>query len=273
MKILFPLLLVIIIACNNGGKKTVDKTDVKKPIHDTTLQVDSFGITNFNTTRRFLSADEENDLQVMMQRGGNGGRPKPPPPPTTRGVILLMFNGAVVSNTSWNYAGTIFAQPSGLSLSQQQLCIDTCIAKYARFNVFVTTDTNIYNAAPVTKRMRCIVTQTSDWYGNSGGVAFVGSFAWGDNTPCWVFSLLLNYNTKYISEGIVHEVGHTLGLYHHSVYDSACNKIGEYNYGSGNIAPILGCAYYQNMSVWSNSFGANGCVLQNDTAVIKTVLQ
>ena len=81
--------------------------------------------------------------------------------------------------------------------------------------------------------MRVILTVTHEWYGSAGGVAFVGSYSWGDDTPCFVFSGLLGYNVKNISEATAHEAGHTLGLYHQASYDANCVKTSDYHYGQG----------------------------------------
>jgi hypothetical protein len=80
---------------------------------------------------------------------------------------------------------------------------------------------------------------------------------------------------KNISEAAAHEAGHTLGLYHQSLYDAACNKVAEYNpgQGSGEIgwAPIMGNGYYQNMTLWNNGQNSEDCsIIQNDLNIITT---
>jgi hypothetical protein len=78
-------------------------------------------------------------------------------------------------------------------------------------------------------------------------VSYVGSFTWGDDTPGWVFSGLLNNNIKYIAEAVSHEAGHTLGLQHQSNYDAECTKTSEYGQGQGtgeiSWAPIMGSRF------------------------------
>jgi hypothetical protein len=148
---------------------------------------------------------------------------------------------------------------------------------YRPFNVTITTDESVYTAGDPMKRMRVIVTESWEWYGQTGGVSYVNSFTWGDNTPCFVFSVLLNYNTKQIAEAVSHEAGHTLGLYHQSVYDNNCNLVTQYNAGTGSgetgWAPIMGCGYYENLSTWHNGTNVIGCtVLQDDVAKICGVL-
>ncbi len=193
--------------------------------------------------------------------------------PSASAVIFLDFDGQTVTNTSWNFNGPIYAGASGLNNTQITSVFNRVAEDYRPFNVNVTTDSTKYFAAPVTKRMRCILTVTSAWYGNAGGVSFINSFSWGDNTPCWVFSALLGYNEKYIGEATSHEIGHTLGLYHQSLFDASCVKITDYNsgVGSGEIgwAPIMGVGYYRNFTLWNlgpNTYGCNS--IQSDLAVI-----
>lgn len=120
---------------------------------------------------------------------------------------------------------------------------------YRPFDVNITTDSVRFNNAAPNKRIRVIITPTSAWYGSAGGVAYVGSFAWGGTpgTPCWVFENQLGNNTKSIAEAAAHEVGHTLTLRHQSTYNSSCTKTNEYNPGLGtgvtSWAPIMGVGY------------------------------
>lgn len=193
--------------------------------------------------------------------------------PAASAVIFLDFDGQTVTNTSWNFSGPIYAGASGLTTAQITSIFNRVAEDYRPFNVNVTTDSAKYFAAAATKRMRCILTVTSSWYGNAGGVSFVNSFSWGDNTPCWVFTALLGYNEKYIGEATSHEIGHTLGLYHQSSFDASCNKLTDYNagVGTGEIgwAPIMGVGYYKNFTLWNlgpNTYGCN--TIQSDLAVI-----
>ena len=117
----------------------------------------------------------------------------------------------------------LFCAGSGLTNAQITEVFDRVSEDYRPFNVNITTDSTVFLAAPVNKRMRVIITTTSDWYPGVGGVSFVGSFTWGDDTPCFVFQLPLAYKTKYIAEAVSHEAGHTLGLYHQAVYDQNCD--------------------------------------------------
>lgn len=193
--------------------------------------------------------------------------------PSSSNVLFLDFDGHVVEGTSWNYGPAIVCDPSNLSTDQMISIFHRVAEDYRPFTLNVTTDSTKYMAAPANRRMRVVLTTSSSWYGQSGGVAYVNSFSWGDNTPCFVFTELLGYNTKYIAEATSHELGHTLGLRHQSAYDAVCNKTSEYNPGKGTgeigWAPIMGVSYYKNMTLWN--YGANpfGCqAYQDDLSII-----
>ena len=141
----------------------------------------------------------------------------------------------------------------------------------------ITTDENVYNNANPLKRMRVVITESWEWYGQAGGVAFINSFTWGDNTPCFVFSSLLGYNVKKIGEASSHESGHTLGLRHQSIYDANGSKTAEYNPGQGigeiGWAPIMGVSYSKNLSLWHNGTNSSSSTsIQNDVSIITSVV-
>ncbi len=193
--------------------------------------------------------------------------------PVANAVIFLDFDGQYVQGTAWNWNGPIDAQASGLSSAAITEIFNRVAEDFRIFKLNVTTDSTVYAAAPATKRNRIVITPTYQWYGQAGGVSYVGTFSWGDDTPGWVFSGLLNNNIKYIAEAVSHEAGHTLGLQHQSNYDINCTKTAEYSQGQGtgeiSWAPIMGVGYYRNSTTWNNGPNAFGCTyLQNDIEVI-----
>jgi hypothetical protein len=193
--------------------------------------------------------------------------------PSASATVFLDFDGAKVEGTSWNANGPLNCAPSNLNATQIKEIFNRVAEDYRPFNLNITTDSLKYLSAPVNQRMRIVLTITSDWYGSAGGVSFVNSFTWGDNTPAFVFTALLNYNTKYIAEATAHELGHTLGLRHQSSYDNNCIKTAEYNpgIGTGEIgwAPIMGVGYYKNFTLWNNGANPYGCTsFQDDLGII-----
>ena len=197
--------------------------------------------------------------------------------PAATSAIYLDFDGQYVTGTSWNWGGPIDAAAATLSAGDISEIFNRVAEDFRPFNVNITTDAQVYSAAPAAKRMRVIITPTSSWYGNAGGVAFVGSFAWGDETPCWVFSTLLRNNRKWIAEAVAHEAGHTLSLHHQSTFDETCRKTSEYSPGRGEgeigWAPIMGVGYYKNLTTWHNGPNTIGCnYIQNDMNTIASHL-
>lgn len=193
--------------------------------------------------------------------------------PSASAVIFLDFDGHTVNGSSWNYNGPIVCGAATLNNTQIAEIFNRVAEDYRPFNINITTDSVKFLAAPSNKRMRVILTVTSSWYGSAGGVAFVSSFNWGDDNPCFVFTTLLNNNVKFISEAASHEAGHTLGLYHQSSYDANCVKTADYNpgVGSGEIAwaPIMGVGYYRNLTLWNNGPHSFSCTnFQSDLDII-----
>ena len=192
-------------------------------------------------------------------------------------VILLDFDGHEVKATPWNWNGTFYAEATHLNDRQIHEIIERVETDYDIFNVRITLEEKEYKKADPLKRIRVIITPTSAWYGIAGGVALIGSFTWGDDTPCFVFSDQINFKVKFIAEAISHEVGHTLGLQHQSEYDPYCNKIQEYNQGTGDStgwAPIMGTGYFKTLTTWAVGQSTEDCsVIQDDLHLISQVLE
>ena len=195
--------------------------------------------------------------------------------PSAPAVIFLDFDGHTVDGTAWNFNGPIFCGGSGLDNTKITTIFNRVAEDYRPFNINVTTDSSQFLAALPTKRIRVLLTVSYEWYGSAGGVAFIGSFNWGDDSPCFVFSSLLNYNVKNIAEAASHETGHTLGLFHQATYDANCVKTSDYNYGVGageiGWAPIMGVGYYKNLTSWHNGPNSYGCTnYQSDLNIVTT---
>lgn len=183
----------------------------------------------------------------------------------TNKVIYLDFDGQKVIGTAWNSGNLINALPSTMNSSNIIQIWKRVSEDYRPFNVNVTTDSMRFNNAVPNSRIRVVVTPTSAWYGSAGGVAYVGSFAWGGTpgTPCWIFENQLGYSAKNIAEAASHEAGHSFTLRHQSTYNTACAKTNEYNPGLGtgvtSWAPIMGVGYSKNVTIWHNGTSATSC--------------
>ena len=190
-------------------------------------------------------------------------------PSATQKVIYLDFDGQVVTGTPWNTQfniATINAAAAALNSVAITQIWNRVSEDYRPFDVNVTTDLAMFNNAIPTRRIRVVLTPTSSWFPSvAGGVAWTNSFIWGGNpdSPCWVFTNALSNNPKNCAEAASHEVGHTLGLYHQSVWNTSCVKTAEYNPGNGSgvvsWAPIMGTGYTKNVTIWHNGTNSQGC--------------
>ena len=189
-------------------------------------------------------------------------------------TVFLDFDGHYVSSSFWNSGTPINCAASGMTDAQITEAFYRVSEDFRPFNVNITTDSSVFLTAPLVKRFRVIITPTSAWCPGVGGVSYVGSFSWGDDTPNFVFCDRLGPNSpKYVGEACSHEVGHAMGLSHQSKYGVDCTTPEEtYNSGIGNgvnaWAPIMGNGYYRNMTNWNNGPTPYGCTNTQDNLSI-----
>ncbi len=205
-------------------------------------------------------------------------------------VIYLDFNGHTTSGTIWNSNFTVgadivtppYTNDSTVSTSFSTTELDNILSiwqrvteDYAPFDVDVTTEDPGVEALRKTTSTDtqfgvrvCIGGSSYDWYGaGAGGVAYLNSFTWNSDTPCFVFtSQLGNGNAKYTAEATSHEAGHTFNLSH----DGQTNGTAYYQ-GHANWAPIMGVGYYVDVVQWSKGEYSLANNLQDDTAMISNV--
>jgi len=185
--------------------------------------------------------------------------------PSATATLFLDFDGHTVQSAFWNNGNTFNCAGSGMTDAQITEAFYRVAEDYRPFDLNITTDSAVFLAAPLALRVRIIVTTTSSWYAAGySGVAFGGSFTFGDDTPGFVFSDRLGTgNTKRIAETISHESGHTVNLSHQSKYGGACNLMEQYStgYGTGETgwAPIMGNSQNKNFSNWNNGPTPDGC--------------
>jgi deoxycytidylate deaminase len=195
--------------------------------------------------------------------------------PTATATLYLDFDGHDVNSSMWNYGTPFTCLPAAMTDLQITEAFNRVSEDYRPFNINVTTDLNKFLAAPLSMRVRIVVTPTSAWYAGVAGIAYVGSFTWGDDTPAFVFSDKLSNDAKRVAEAIAHESGHTLGLYHQSSYTTDCALSYTYNPGNGigetSWGPIMGSAASKNTTQWNYGPTPNGCtILQDNLSIITT---
>ena len=195
--------------------------------------------------------------------------------PTAAATLFLDFDGHDVNSSMWNYGTPFSCLPAAMTDLDITEAFNRIAEDFRPFNINVTTDLSKFLAAPLSQRMRIVITPTSAWYAGVAGIAYVTSFTWGDDTPAFVFSDRLGNNAKKVAEAVSHESGHTLGLYHQSAYTATCTLTSSYHtgIGTGEISwgPIMGNVASRNATQWNYGPTPNGCsYLQDNLSVITT---
>lgn len=189
-------------------------------------------------------------------------------------TIYLDFDGEVVSGTSWLDGRTINALPARMTTAQIEETWRRVSSHFGVFDVNITTDRAIYDAAPDNRKTQCVITPTTDAAPDAGGVAYLFSFTNPSRLTkvCWNFADTNPADAALITS---HEVGHTLGLNHHGRVASSGQEREEYYRGHGTgetgWGPFMGAPYGQNLLQWSKGeyVRANNSS-QDDLAVLST---
>jgi len=181
--------------------------------------------------------------------------------PGATGVIYLDFDGEKGPFLNW---GDFDAAAPGVSNEEVHLVWRMVCEDFQPFDLNITTDRKVFDAASPGRRQHVIITPTTTASPASGGVAYVGSFNWTADIPCWAF-----YSVgKYCAEVVSHEAGHALGLSH----DGRTVPVEDYylGHGSGETgwAPIMGAGYYENVTQWSKGEYLDANRPQDDLAII-----
>ncbi len=193
--------------------------------------------------------------------------------PGAGAVAYLDMDGQVVSGTQWAGGATITARGIVGTLTNEQM-LEVCrrtAEDFSPFAINVTTEESVFLAAPSNRRIRCIITPDNEWYGSAGGVAYLNSFTWTGDTPCWVFSDQLSNAARYIAEATSHEIGHTLSLYHDGRLSPAEGYYTGHGLGEVGWAPIMGVGYYQLLVQWSKGEYLSANNTEDDLSRITTL--
>lgn len=199
--------------------------------------------------------------------------------PSASKRIYLDFDGHTTSGTAWNNGGTIvtpaYSLDSNSSFSDSELTnIQEMWSRvsedFSPFNVDVTTeepaidDLRKVGAGDTRWGIRVVIGRNTGGLGG-GGIAYLGSFNWDSDTPCFVFPELLGYRTSIIALATSHEVGHSLGLSHDG------GSSGEYYGGQGTgptgWGPIMGNPD-KALTQWSKGEYKGATNTEDDLAII-----
>jgi subtilisin-like proprotein convertase family protein len=199
--------------------------------------------------------------------------------PSANHTIYLDFDGHTTGNvqgSSWDNLTSPAWDLSGNGASftdAERQTIQKVWARvaedFAPFNVNVTTqepanleDLRKFGTGDTRWGIRVVITPDDRPAPGSGGVAYIGSFNYGNFTPAYVF----NTSEKSVAEAASHEAGHALSLGHDGTATSSYYS----GHGSGvtSWGPIMGASYNRNLTQWSRGEYANANNQQDDLAVI-----
>lgn len=207
--------------------------------------------------------------------------------PSATRKVYLDFDGHVTSGTWWNeeftgnsaFTSAPFStdgDPNSFSAAELeaiQQAWQRVAEDFAPFNVDVTTEDPGVDGLRRTSGsdsafgVRVVISPTTSWYPDVGGVAYVGVFDMtntGADLPCFVFSSNLSNSERYIAEASSHEVGHTLGLSHDGRSGGT-----QYYQGHGSWAPIMGASYYRDVTQWSKGEYSGANNTEDDFAIMQ----
>jgi hypothetical protein len=205
--------------------------------------------------------------------------------------IYLDFTGHVTQGTPWEDSrtkSTRIVSPAydadglaGFSDQERRNIQDIwqrVAEDFSPFDVDVTTEeppvADLMNTGGGDQRygIRVVIGGDNRWLGAAaGGVAYLYSFTWSTDVPCFVFPENLgNGSPKFCAEAISHEVGHTLGLTHDGEFPEQDFKSYYEGHGSGATgwAPIMGVGYGKELVQFSSGEYATANNFQDDLAVI-----
>lgn len=198
-------------------------------------------------------------------------------------TFYINFDGDVIApGTNWNY-GTdpITLLAPDLTFSTKQAIVARVQELYSPYNVVVTTSRDVFLAAPVGARQQCdVVKYNSQLYSPAGGVSYINSMTWGDDTPCFVFSDLLGNTVKKVGDATAHEFGHAGGALNHDsirgTVDGSCAIVGNYkaSVGSGPLSwgSLMGNSYAGTVVTFNSNSTPYCDGVQNDMDIMSSTL-
>lgn len=225
MKYILIILIAAMVACKS----------TKDPV--LTVEICTFGIDE--SQLKIDSARGQDSIAEMVALSKKPPKPDPVPPinpdnPTNRPVFYIDFDGDSVSGLWGNFT----CLPAGLDPTGMRLVVENVIEDFAPWYVTTTTSEAVFNATPVSRRHKLIVT-ASNPLGVTTGQSFLNSF--GTGNPSFVFTTY-TVTRKKAKEVASHELGHSLGLRHQDKCD------GTYAMGF-----IMGNGFYVDKPWWRDS--------------------
>ena len=195
--------------------------------------------------------------------------------PGAEHVLYCDFDGEVVNDDVWsNDQIDALPHPRANDATFVTAVWRRVVEDLAPFEITVTTDRAVYDAADPDQRLHMIVTPTDDAYPGAGGVAWVGSYESRETDIAWTF----NQDEYSCAVTISHEAGHAFGLVHDGPGPAPfVAYYGGHNSGyAPGWAPIMGAPWNDGFSgslpdevvQWSRGEYTDANNQEDDVAII-----
>lgn len=205
--------------------------------------------------------------------------------PSATKKIYLDFDGHVTADTPWQSGATFkttafsFDADYATFSDAERQAIQEVWARVAEdffpFEVDVTTEEppldDLRKAGQGDDRwgMRVVIGGKGEWMAGAAGVAYLDSFNWDSDTPCFVFAdQSWKKNLNFMATCISHETGHTLGLRHDGY--KGTEYYGGRGSGETGWGPIMGNPGYVALTQWSKGEYGSSTNREDDLAIITT---
>lgn len=281
----------------DGGESLVPEAADNDPVgvltigEETPVDIDVESLVVVDESNPVVAVDPPPDPSVPLDVYETLPSEAPPYPldqtfllhsnPGATKVIYLDFDGHTTTGTLWNnkYGDPIVTPAytldgdsgnfSNAELEQIQKVWERVSEDYLPFNIDVTTEDPGVEALRNTGGgdtqwgIRVVIGENT-WYGSAGGVAYLYSFDWSSDTPCFVF----NTGETGVAEAASHEAGHTVGLSHDG--NSSVDYYAGHGSGATSWAPIMGVGYYVQLVQWSQGEYPDANNTENDLSIMTT---
>ena len=258
-------LLLVLVSCNRKNNSSNNSNDNPG---NSTVPVDTVVMPQVYIDNILPTIEDSIEYtQALSARRRPVPKPKPTPViiPTGTYVIYVNVKGGTVTSEYWNNGQTFTVEPSLMTAYEFSFALDKAQRIYAPYNVIITDSVEVYNRA--TKKMIVYVCPRPAFMPpGASGYSFVGTLS--TSTPAFVFSDLLYNIGQYVGSIVAHELGHSVGMRHQSVWDASCVLTNPYRPNT-----CMGNGLYDDLPPWITGTTPVSCTSsQNDHQILTNVL-